>query len=253
MNTLIPAARAALASAFLVCGLGALPAAAQEVNPTTRDVLRRSTDTLKAAKRLSFHAELTFDESPRPGLLVQTAGAVNVDLRRPNGLHVDYRDDHGAKTLWYDGGKLTLLDWSAGVFAKREIPGTVSETLDKMEQKLGLTMPLAELIDPDPGKALLRNALRGTYLGIHDVEGVACHHLAFLQENVDWEIWIEKGAVPVPRKLLIRYKQEPGWPQYVAVLMDWKLDGKQASDTYDAQIPAGAVPVEFIDIKRARK
>ncbi len=251
MDNRMPRRRAALAGASLLCWLGAMPAVAQDAKSSTRDVLRRATDTLKTATRISFHAELTFDESPRPGLLVQTAGAVDVDLRRPDGLHVDYRDDHGAKTLWYDGRKLTLLDWSAGVFAEREVAGTVSETLDKIEQKLGLTMPLAELLDPDPEKALLKRAVRGTYLGLHDVEGVACHHLAFLQDNVDWEIWIEKGGVSVPRKLLVRYKQEPGWPQYVAVLMDWKIDGKQPAETFDAQVPPGAVPVEFIEIRRA--
>lgn len=219
----------------------------------SREILRRATDLLKNAKHLSFHAEINFDEEPRPGLLVQLAGAVDVDLRRPNGLHFDYRDDGGARTLWYDAGTLTFLDWTDGVFATRDAPPTVDETLDQIEERLGLRLPLGELIASNASDALLANTLRGTYLGIHDVEGVPCHHLAFLQENVDWEIWIEDGKVPVPRKFLIRYKREPGWPQYKAVLMDWKLDAEFAKETFKAKVPKDAVKVDFIETRRSPK
>jgi hypothetical protein len=239
--------------AALVAALALAPAlvtAQQRAN--SREILRRASDTLKHAKRLSFHAELSFDEEPRPGLLVQLGGAVDIDLRRPNGLRVDYRDDGSAKTLWYDGSKLTLLDWANGVFATWDAPDTVDETMNRIEEKLGLSLPLADLIAPDPAGALLEGALRGTYLGIHDVEGIPCHHLAFLQDNVDWEIWIEDGKVPVPRKILIRYKERRGWPQYTALLMDWKIDPKLADDTFAAKVPKDAVEVEFIEARRAQ-
>ncbi len=138
------------------------------------------------------------------------------------------------------------------MFSTRDAPPTVDETLNRIEEKLGLSLPLADLIAPDPAAVLLESTLRGTYLGIHDVEGVPCHHLAFLQENLDWEIWIEDGKVPVPRKMLIRYKQQRGWPQYTAVLMDWKIDPKLADDTFAAKVPKDAVEVEFIEVRRAQ-
>jgi hypothetical protein len=50
-------------------------------------------ETLKAAQRISFHAELSFDASPAPGLLLQLAGAVDVELRRPDGFRIDYRNE----------------------------------------------------------------------------------------------------------------------------------------------------------------
>jgi hypothetical protein len=234
-----------------LCLALAAPAAAQE-RDGSREILRSAAETLKKAKRLSFHAEITFDTEPRPGLLVQLAGAVDVDLRRPDGLHFDYRDDGSARALWYDGRKVTMLDWAAGVFATHEAPATVDETLDLLEQKLDIRLPLADLVAADAGAALLESTIRGTYLGIHDVEGVACHHLAFLQENIDWEIWIENGKVPVPRKFVIRYKRERGWPQYTAVLMDWKLDPKLDDATFEASIPEEAVEVEFLEVERGR-
>ena len=220
--------------------------------PGSREILEQMSNALRSAQQLSFHAEISYDEAPIPGLLVQIAGALDVALRRPDGLRLEYRDDLGARTVWYDGKTLTLLDWGAGVVATAKAPASLAATLERFESGYGLTLPLAELLAPDPGRALLAGALRGTYLGLHDVEGVACHHLAFLQENIDGEIWIDSGPVPVPRKLLIRYKTEPGSPQYTAIFMDWKLDAKLPDQTFRAEPPAQAVAVEFLEITEAR-
>ena len=54
--------------------------------------------------------------------------------------------------------------------------------------------------------------------------GKRCHHLAFAQEHVDWQVWIEDGAQPLVRKFVITYKDEPGAPQYTAIFFDWKLN-----------------------------
>lgn len=239
-----------LAAVALAASLLLAPALAQSQEPAkTREILQRASDTLKNAKRLSFHAEINFDTEPTPGLFVQLAGAVDVKLRRPDRLQVEYRDDGAAKSLWYDGRTLTLLDWPAGVFATYPAPATVDETTARVRERLGLRLPLAGLVSSNPAGKLLAGALRGTYVGLDDVEGVPCHHLAFLQEDVDWEIWIEDGAVAVPRKLLIRYKQVRGWPQYSAVLMDWEIDPELDDAAFVAKLPKDAVKVEFIEVR----
>ncbi len=55
---------------------------------------------------------------------------------------------------------------------------------------------------------------RGEYLGIHEAAGVPCHHLAFEQATIDWQLWIDAGKDPLPRKLVITYKTEDEVPQY---------------------------------------
>ena len=52
------------------------------------------------------------------------------------------------------------------------------------------------------------------------------------------------------RKLLIRYKQERGWPQYSAVLMDWKIDPALDDATFEARVPEDADRVEFIEVRK---
>ena len=71
--------------------------------PRASDVLRKMTETLQAAKAFSFHAEINFDDVLPSGFKIQYAGAADVLMSKPRGLHVDYRDDVSAKQLWYDG------------------------------------------------------------------------------------------------------------------------------------------------------
>jgi len=54
------------------------------------------------------------------------------------------------------------------------------------------------------------------------VDGVECEHLAFRGVDTDWQIWIETGARPVPRKYVITSKTLAGAPQYTLRIKDWK-------------------------------
>ena len=77
-------------------------------------------------------------------------------------------------------------------------------------------LPLADFLYADPYAVLMEGVTYGRYLGIHQAAGVACHHLAFSQDTIEWQIWIDAGEKPLPRKLVISYVQEPGEPQYSA-------------------------------------
>jgi hypothetical protein len=51
---------------------------------------------------------------------------------------------------------------------------------------------------------------------------VLCDHYAFRQEESDWQLWVERSATPLPRKLVITTTGEAAQPQFVAVLT-WNL------------------------------
>ena len=53
--------------------------------------------------------------------------------------------------------------------------------------------------------------------------GADTDHYAFRQGDVDWQIWIERGERPLPRKLVITTREEVGQPQYSAELT-WNLN-----------------------------
>ena len=88
----------------------------------------------------------------------------------------------------------------------------------------------------NPYEVLRRDVEFGFYVGLSDVAGTRCHHLAFVEQVIDWQIWIEDGTQLVPRKLVITYKTLPGAPQFEAVFSEWDL----ATRTPDALIDESA-------------
>ena len=59
------------------------------------------------------------------------------------------------------------------------------------------------------------------------------HHLAFRTAKVDWQIWIEDGRAPLPRKLVITYKLVPGAPVFRLELSDWDVSARLPDATFE--------------------
>lgn len=234
-------------------GDAAAPAASPSPPPSSREVLRSMSQTLQAAQQISFHVELDFDEVLYDGQKVQYAGAADVKLRKPNGLSVDYRDDLSARQLWYDGKSLTLYDPGAGVYATAAAPPDVEQAVDQFERDYGVFLPLSEIVIGNPYQKVVDLALSGKYLGIHDVDGTPCYHVAFVGENLDFQLWVEQGEKAVPRKMVVTYKREEGSPQYVAELMDWNLHAKLPDSDFEKRVPADAVATQFLAIEDVKR
>jgi hypothetical protein len=113
-------------------------------------------------------------------------------------------------------------------------------------------VPVADLLFSNPHESLSGRAQAGVFVGEHSVNGVACDHLAFRGEAVDWQIWIDKGT-SLPRKVVISYKLMPGEPQYIAMLDKWNLSPTFAADLFKFTAPAGANTVELKPLPEPQK
>ncbi len=186
-------------------------------------VLRQMSDYLRAADDFSFRTEVTRERVLRTGQKIQFSRAARVFVRRPDKLYVELRGDLENERIWYDGELFTILDLEDEEYEQANVRGDLDAALDHMAQTYGESSPLADLIYSNPYAILIENVETGMYIGLHEVRGVKCHHLAFTQKNIDWQIWIEDGARPVPCKAVITYKGLESVPQFTAVLYDWEF------------------------------
>ena len=113
-------------------------------------------------------------------------------------------------------------------------------------------LPLADLLYADPYAVLMAGVTYGRYLGLHQAAGVACHHLAFSQDTIEWQIWIDAGDKPLPRKLVISYVQEPGEPQYSAIIRRWSLESEVPEGLFTFEAPEGAQKIDAEGHEAAR-
>ena len=95
---------------------------------------------------------------------------------------------------------------------------------------------------------LSEDVIDAKHIGRGVINGVECEHLAFRDLDTDWQIWIEVGAKPIPRKFVITSKAVTSGPQYSLLITNWKTDAPIAADAFELHAPAGAKKVEFKDL-----
>ena len=230
---------------------GQAPASgASGVEPKADEILQRMSKCLAGAKQFSFQAQDMVDEILDSGQKVQFSSTRRLAVRRPNRASAEITGDVLHERIRYDGETLTVLDHKQNVYGVLKVPDNIDEMLDYVAEYFGVIMPLADLLFSDPYETFTHNVWLGRYVGLHQVLGVKCHHLAFQQEGLDWQIWIEDSDQPLPRKLVITYKAFPGQPQYITFLGEWNLSAQLPDSAFTLEIPEG---LEKIELKRIRE
>jgi hypothetical protein len=92
--------------------------------------------------------------------------------------------------------------------------------------------------------ALTSDVIKGVYIGRGVIDGVECEHLAFRGQDTDWQIWVEVGDRPIPRKYVITSKAMASAPQYTLVIRDWKTDEQPSANAFVFTPPKDAKKVE---------
>jgi hypothetical protein len=218
---------------------------ARLVEPRADELVRKMSDRLAKAPAFALEAEELYDEVPKHSPRRQLTAARHVALRRPDRLAGDASGDAVNRSFWYDGKVLAALDKEENTFASGTVPDTIDGALDWALETTGTVVPLADFLYADVYARLMGSVQRGVYLGIHDAAGVPCHHLSFEQATIDWQLWIDAGPEPLPRKLVIAYKTEDEVPQYTVTIRKWNLDAKLPDDLFRFEPPEGARRVEI--------
>jgi len=245
--------RRAACCAFAVVAISLIAVAgdtssAATPSPTTEELLRQAISELTSAESLSFHVEILLDRIDSTGQKLQFAAALDAAVRRPDNLRIDYIGDLKAKRAWYDGDTLTILDTDHGVYAEMPGSGDVASTLQAAGERYGLTLPLAGLLRSDLMERIEGGVVaRVRRVGLHDVGGENCHHLAIRREMDDLQIWIRAEGEPRLCKLVFSYKNQPGSPQFMAVFSDWDMSPRLRDRNFKAKIPRDAVKANFLE------
>ena len=222
-------------------------AAAHTIEEKADQILRQMSDFIESQEKFSFFAKTERDVLTTTGVFVQVYHQGKVIVNRPNRFWANATGDLVQREFWYDGKKVTIVDKKRNIYATWNAPGSMDETLDALVQELNVNMPLADLLYSNIYEGLKKDVKAGFYFGMSEVDGVPCHHLVFVQDSIDWQVWIEDSNTPLLRKVAIAYKQREGAPRYTATLSDWNLEPKITPEQFI--LPADAIEVEFVQVK----
>jgi hypothetical protein len=216
------------------------------IDPLVREVMKGVCNELASARTMTYHAEINFDTVLPSYVKLQYAAEMDTAIKRPDQLAITYKSDLGAKDIWYDGKTLTIFDPAHRVYAASAAPDSIDAMLRQVSEEKNLSVPLEGFDFSHPCERVYPKIQRGKYVGVNDVGGIDCDHLAFIQQDLDWQLWIEHGKNPVPRKIVITYKKLPAQPQWEAILSNWHFNRVLPASLFQPKIPKGVIKISFI-------
>lgn len=220
-------------------------AGAPAVDPKAEKAMRDMAKLLAGTQRFTLEAEETFDVELARAYRVALTNVRTVTVERPSRFVAQATGDTLHRASWFDGRTLTVLNKQKNVYASAEAPGTIDAVLDKIAEDYQVVLPLSDFFYSDPYPTLMDVVLYGKYLGIHLAAGVPCHHLTFGQEGLYWQIWIDAGDKPWPRKLSLAYWEQSSVPRYEATFRRWVADPPRVEGQFVFKAPAGARKIEI--------
>ncbi len=244
------------ALAVLLTLRGSAETSTPAIDPKADAVLKRMGAYLAQTPFFSVTAEVWQDSDLASGQRIQSNRTVELQVRRPDRFHAEVHSARRNRGLFYDGSSLTLINRAQNFYGNVSAPGTLDAALDLANERFGIALPLEDLFVSDPYRSAMGKTISGIDLGPVTVQGVPCEHLAFSRGVVDWQIWIELGATPVPRRMVITYRDESGSPEYTATLSGWDFQTKLPDSVFVFEAPAGSTKIsvaEIISRSEARK
>lgn len=238
---------------ILVSWVGVQGASAQyesgaNIDPEAAALLQSMSNYLGSRSGYSFKADIMYDEVLGSGQKIQYNAEAVAYLTKPDKFAVSYITDRGGYKLWYDAGQATMLEVPENDYSTTTLPGTVDQALNKLTEEYRFAPVLSEFLFINTYKTLTKNITSGVNVGPSRVSGTMCQQLVFRERDIDWQIWIEDGKRPVPRKLVITYKNRPESPQFIALIKDWVSDKSIPSAAYKPEIPHINNRVEFSEL-----
>jgi hypothetical protein len=176
---------------------------------------------------------------------IQFASSGQVLLSRPDKLRVSRTGGYADVEFVFDGKKATVYGRNIGAYAQADFSGSVDQVIDKMRSDFGVEAPGADLLLSRSFDDLMTGVYDAKHVGRGVIDGTECEHLAFRSSDTDWQIWIEAGANPIPRKFVITSKAVTGGPQYSLRIKDWKTNIQSAADAFAFKPAAEAKLADF--------
>jgi len=170
---------------------------------------------------------------------IQFANSGEALLSRPDKLRAHRVGGYADVAMVFDGKTISILGKHINRYAQFDAPGTVDQLITAMRAGHGVAMPGADLLLSNAYDVLVAGVLEAKYLGRGVIDGRECEHLAFRNFDTDWQLWVETGAQPIPRKMVITSKTVNSAPQYTLRVKRWKTGVTPAADAFAFAPPAG--------------
>jgi hypothetical protein len=225
------ASKLSLAAVMLGLLLTTAPVLAQEPAAANTEeqqqaltLLKRMAEFLAQAPRFSVTLRTGYDVVQESGQKIEFGEVRKLLVKRPDRLRMDVEQSDGDKGIVvFDGNHLWVYNSQENVFAKAHKSGSLDDAIIYFIKDLQMRLPLAMLLVTTLPAEIDQRVQSVDYVEQNLIMEVPCDHLAAQTETTDFQVWIAQGEQPLPRRVVITYREAEGEPQFWAELSDWNL------------------------------
>lgn len=237
-----------LATLFLLTAFLAPQAQAQGQSDDAKKILKVMSDFLTAQKNVSATFDTDIEVITTQLQKIQFTSSGQLTMIRPDKFRATRQGGYSDVEMVFDGSTTTIFGKHNNIYAQTSLSGSVDKLIDWLRDEMHVAVPGADLLMTRVFDQLMEDVVDAKYIGHGVVDGVECDHLAFRNPETDWQIWIERGPRPLPRKYVITSKATAGAPQYTLRIKTWS-DAPLNGEVFAFKAPTGAKRVDVKDLQ----
>ena len=216
-------------------------------DPEAMQALEKMGKYLRSLNTFQVTAKGTREQVMKDGEKVQYGGTIDLLAVRPGKMRVEVNTDRENRKFYYDGKNFTMYAPRQNLYTTVPAPASINELAKELEDKYDIELPLVDLFRWGTSESKPEEITVATDVGPAQIDGTTTEHYAFRQKGVDWQIWIQNGEYPLPRKIVITTTTDEARPQYVAEYT-WNLAPSFNDEAFAFQAPENAKKIPLAEV-----
>jgi hypothetical protein len=214
-------------------------------------IMARMTDFIAAAPAFTLASDTGYEVRQENGHVLEFGSQLTLAIQRPSKAIGRFDSRNGDRSLTVLDGKaiwvsIRVHSAKENIYDTTRQPGDIDSSLEFLATQLGVPRQLRNFFSKDLTTLLGGTVQSGYYVGESMISGVMCDHLALRGKKEDVQVWIAQGNEPVPRRIVITYRQMDGQPQFWAQFTEWNFSPELSDNTFTFSPPEGAKRIQFL-------
>ena len=220
--------------------------AQSDLQPEAIEVLQAAYDYAHGLRSLRIQADFSDESVFGDAHKLQFGGTLELGILPPSRLYALVRGDYQNRRMYLEDGAFTVFDEDVNVYAQTKLPGPLNEALQTLQADYGLSAPGGELFGGNAYELLVERASKVILVGMANIGGVECHHIAGTLSDLDWQLWIRAEGEPQFCKYVLTDRSIPLAPQFSITFTGWETNAQLPDSQFAFEAPADAEHIEFV-------